>query len=139
MRTVGPAVLSIAIVLGGCDAQTNAASSRPVSDRSAQTDDNTPTSAHGIIEPAGTAPQAYAAKEFRQLVAGKTSQEVIAILGAPQSVIDTSGEKTFSYGPGLTYKGPVVFTVRDDDTGKVYGYVSIFFDAAGYVRGVSLS
>lgn len=82
----------------------------------------------------------YSASEFRELLAGKSKNEVIQILGKPLSIDDgvVPGSQMYDYSPAETYKGTVSFRVVDDTTGMTVRFVTITFGPADTVIGISL-
>jgi hypothetical protein len=88
---------------------------------------------------AETEPHVYQASNFRELVAGKSKQQIIDLLGPPIAVHEgvAPGVQTYDYSPSETYLGHVGFQVKDDVTGLVHRFVTVEFSATGVAIGVS--
>lgn len=81
----------------------------------------------------------YPSAEFRQMIHGKTKQEVLALLGRPLSVWgDRAGGQVYDYSSDATYLGEVPFRVTDEATGLVFGSVQVVFGPHGRATEVNL-
>lgn len=81
----------------------------------------------------------YPSAEFRQMIQGKTKQQVLALLGRPLSIWgDRAGGQVYDYSSDATYLGEVPFRVVDEATGIVFGSVQVVFGPHGRATGVNL-
>jgi outer membrane protein assembly factor BamE (lipoprotein component of BamABCDE complex) len=65
--------------------------------------------------------------EIEQQLSGKTKQEVIKLLGLPQSVNPTPWGEYYDYSPRTGGH----LTILDDTTGMEIGFLSVHFDEEG--------
>lgn len=125
------AVLAGALIVAGCTPNAPSAAESAAEPPLQEAQEQAP--------PAEPAIRVYGEREFKELIAGKSREEVIATLGRPLAVNDSlpEGAKSYDYSPAMTWEGDVSFRVRDDVTGIQYKFVSVHFDPEGYVTGVN--